>query len=71
MIWDELEKLTKEELIELVLEQTQRLTELEEQISRLQLYHYIKWFLVGAGVLLLGFIIGFSAKRQRRRSSLL
>lgn len=52
-------------------EKSQRLTELEEQVSRLQLYHYIKWFLVGAGVLLIGFIIGFSAKRQRRRSSLL
>jgi SH3 domain protein len=52
-------------------EKSQHLTELEEQVSRLQLYHYIKWFLVGAGVLLVGFIIGFSAKRQRRRSSLL
>jgi SH3 domain protein len=52
-------------------EKSQRLADLEEQISRLQLYHYIKWFLVGAGVLLLGFIIGFSAKRQRRRASLL
>ena len=50
---------------------SQRLAEVEEQISRLQLYHAIKWFLVGAGVLLLGFIIGFSTKRQRRRSSLL
>ena len=52
-------------------EKSQRLTDLEEQISRLELYHYIKWFLVGAGVLLLGFIIGFSTKRQRRRASLL
>jgi SH3 domain protein len=52
-------------------EKSQRLADLEEQISRLELYHYIKWFLVGAGVLLVGFIIGFSAKRQRRRSSLL
>jgi len=31
----------------------------------------IKWFLSGAGILILGFIIGFSTKRQRRRSSLL
>jgi SH3 domain protein len=52
-------------------EKSQRLTDLEEQISRLELYHYIKWFLVGAGVLLLGFVIGFSTKRQRRRASLL
>ena len=51
-------------------EKSQRLGELEDQISRLELYHYVKWFLAGAGVLLLGFLIGFSAKRQRRRSSL-
>lgn len=52
-------------------EKSKRLTELEDQISRLELYHYIKWFLAGSGVLLVGFIIGFSAKRQRRRISLL
>ncbi len=52
-------------------DKTQRLQDLEEQLSSLQLYHYIKWFLAGSGVLLVGFIIGFSAKRQRRRPSLL
>ena len=50
---------------------TKKLAKLEEQLSKIQLYHYIKWFLAGSGVLLVGFIIGFSAKRQRRRSSLL
>ena len=52
-------------------EKTIRLQKLEDQLSRLELYHYIKWFLAGSGVLLVGFIIGFSAKRQRRRPSLL
>jgi SH3 domain protein len=52
-------------------DKTKKLTDLEEQVSKLQLYHYIKWFLAGSGVLLVGFIIGFSAKRQRRRPSLL
>lgn len=52
-------------------DKTERLQNLEEQLSSFQLYHYIKWFLAGSGVLLVGFIIGFSAKRQRRRPSLL
>jgi SH3 domain protein len=52
-------------------ETTKKAATLEEQLSKLELYNYIKWFLAGSGVLLLGFIIGFSAKRQRRRPSLL
>jgi SH3 domain protein len=52
-------------------ERTQKLEKLEDQASKLELYHSIKWFLAGSGVLLLGFIIGFSARRQRRRPSLL
>jgi len=52
-------------------DKTQKLQKLEQELSRIQLYHYIKWFLAGSGVLLVGFIIGFSAKRQRRRPSLL
>jgi len=39
--------------------------------SKLAENQNIKWFLSGAGILILGFIIGFSTKRQRRRSSLL
>ena len=31
---------------------------------------YLYWFLTGAAVLLTGFLIGYSARRQRRRSSL-
>jgi SH3 domain protein len=52
-------------------DKTKKLADIEEQLSKIQLYHYIKWFLAGSGVLLVGFIIGFSAKRQRRRPSLL
>ena len=53
------------------IDRTKKLAKLEDQLSNIQLYHYIKWFLAGSGVLLVGFIIGFSAKRQRRRPSLL
>jgi SH3 domain protein len=44
--------------------------EFEAEIERLETRQMIRWFLSGAGVLLFGFIIGFAAKRQRRRTSL-
>ncbi|MDL1968277.1 MAG: TIGR04211 family SH3 domain-containing protein [Deltaproteobacteria bacterium] len=52
-------------------EQTKKAEKLEEELTALLLHQNIKWFLSGAGVLLLGFVIGFSTKRQRNRSSLL
>ena len=52
-------------------EQTKRADKLDEELGRVELNQYIKWFLAGSGVLLVGFIIGFSARKQRRRTSLL
>ena len=52
-------------------EQTAKAKKLEEQLSSLEMNTYIKWFLAGSGVLIVGFIIGFSTKRQRRRPALL
>ena len=52
-------------------EQAQKANEFEEQVSNLEVSYYIKWFLAGSGVLFVGFLLGFSAKRQRRQSSLL
>ena len=52
-------------------EQNKKAEKLEEGLSKLLFQHNIKWFLSGAGVLLVGLLIGFSAKRQRRKSSLL
>ena len=54
-----------------LIEQTKKAEKLEEELTKLLLHQNIKWFLSGAGVLLLGFVIGFSTKRQRSRSSLL
>ena len=51
-------------------EQTAKAKQLEEQLSRLEMNTYIKWFLAGSGVLIVGFLIGFSTKRQRRRPAL-
>lgn len=52
-------------------EQTQKAQKYEDELTKLLWNKNIKWFLSGAGVLVLGFIIGFSTKRQRRHSSLL
>ena len=51
-------------------EQTKRGDDREEALNRLRLHQNIKWFLIGAGVLLVGFLLGLSAKKQRRKSSL-
>ncbi len=51
-------------------EQTKKAEKLEDELTKLQWNQNIRWFLSGAGVLLLGFIIGLSIKRQRRRSAL-
>jgi SH3 domain protein len=51
-------------------EQTDRAQKLEEQLTQMEMNTYIKWFLAGSGVLIVGFIIGFSTKRQRRRPAL-
>jgi SH3 domain protein len=51
-------------------EQTEKAQKLEEQVAKMEMNYAIKWFLAGSAVLILGFLIGFSTKRQRRRPSL-
>lgn len=52
-------------------EQTEKAQKLEEQVSKMEMNYTIKWFLAGSAVLIVGFLIGFSTKRQRRRPSLI
>ncbi len=52
-------------------EQSGKVEKLESEIARLGWNQSIRWFLSGAGVMLLGYIIGFFSKKRRRRSSLL
>lgn len=47
--------------------QVKKTNELEAEKGKLESHQNIKWFLIGAGVLLLGFLLGLSAKHQRRR----
>ncbi len=52
-------------------EQIKKSKTMEEMLVELQKNQNIKWVIVGASVLLVGFIIGFGTRRQRKRSSLL
>ena len=44
---------------------------LEDELTRLLRQQNVMWLLAGAGILLVGFIIGYSARRDKKRSSLL
>jgi SH3 domain protein len=48
-----------------------REAELEEKLQELESGDYFRWFLTGAGTLLVGLLIGFMMRRARRRPSLL
>jgi SH3 domain protein len=43
---------------------------LEKELTKLEFKQTVRGLLTGAGVLLLGFLVGFSARRQRRRTTL-
>jgi len=51
-------------------EQNNKAESLEDELTRLLQQQNIKWFFSGAAVLLVGFIIGYSARRQKRSSLL-
>ena len=50
---------------------SEQLAKLEKDIKGLRYTQPLRWFLVGAGVILIGFVIGFISGRPRRRPSLL
>jgi len=52
-------------------EQTEKAEAFEEAYTKIQKRQIFRWVLAGAGILLVGFLIGMSSKRQRRRSTLL
>ena len=51
-------------------EQREKVGQLESELSDVYSDKRMNWFLIGAGVLLIGIIIGFITKPQRRRSVL-
>jgi SH3 domain protein len=58
---------TADQLTEL----TAKAQKYEEALTRIQKRQIFRWVLTGAGILLVGFLIGMSSRRQKRRSSLL
>lgn len=48
-----------------------KMENLEDELTRLLRQQNVMWLLAGAGILLVGFIIGYSARRDKRRASLL
>ena len=59
-----------DDMLKKLKEATEKADKFEDETLLLSRNKNIKWFLGGAGVLLLGFIIGFSSKRRPSRSSL-
>ena len=51
-------------------EYSEKSERLEKELTKLEFRQTIRWLLTGAGVLLVGFLIGFSSRSQRRRSIL-
>ncbi len=52
-------------------EVTRKAEKVESELFSIRKQQNIRWFLAGAGVLMVGFLIGFSFKKQRKRSSLI
>ena len=64
-------KAKHDKTVERLSTQTQKAEALDNELNNTLKNKNIRWFLGGAGVLLLGFILGFSTKNQKRHSSLL
>jgi SH3 domain protein len=54
-----------------VTKQKQKIQKYEDELSKLEQRQVFRWIFTGAGILFLGFLIGLSGKRQRRRASLI
>lgn len=54
----------------MISKQNKKVDDLEDEITKLLRQQNIRWFFSGGAVFLLGFIIGYSARREKRRSLL-
>lgn len=50
---------------------TKELETLKKQVEKLQTGQTLRWFIAGASIILVGFIIGYLSRRPKRRPSLL
>ncbi|MGB5159236.1 hypothetical protein [Desulfobacterium sp. N47] len=63
-------KTKHDETVLMLSNQNEKVDKLEDEITKLLRQQNIRWFFSGAAVFLLGFIIGYSARREKRRSLL-
>lgn len=61
---------THKETVSILSKQNEKVDKLEDEITKLLRQQNIRWFFSGVAVFLLGFIIGFSARREKRKSLL-
>lgn len=50
---------------------TKQLEQLQQEVDGLRNSQTLRWFVAGASIILVGFVIGFLSRRPKRRSSLL
>ncbi|MBW2107335.1 MAG: TIGR04211 family SH3 domain-containing protein [Deltaproteobacteria bacterium] len=50
---------------------TSQVESLEKELQKLRNSQTLRWFVAGASIILVGFIIGYASRRPKRRSSLL
>lgn len=50
---------------------TEQVEKLQQEVEGLRNSQTLRWFVAGASIILIGFVIGFLARRPKRRSSLL
>ncbi|MFH2043727.1 MAG: hypothetical protein ABIK92_01110 [Pseudomonadota bacterium] len=58
------------ETAEILTKQNKKVGVLEDEVANLLRQNNIMWFFSGVGVFLLGFLIGYSARREKRKSLL-
>lgn len=63
-------KKKNETLISQLAEKTKRAKSLDKELDGLKQDRTYRWFMLGAGVLLLGFLLGFISRHQRKRTFL-
>ena len=64
-------KASYEEASEALKKKTEQVQTLNTQVDKLQTNQTLRWFIAGASIILVGFVIGYLSRRPKRRPSLL
>lgn len=64
-------KASHERATQALQEKTEQVETLNKRVEKLQTSQTLRWFIAGASIILVGFIIGYLSRRPKRRPSLL